>query len=128
MQPFSSSELVDRVRAIMRRSTRSERRPNTVVARQRRGPDRVRVRAQPADHSHDKIAQSRCHFLTASGLAALRALGESSDPLVQTFTKEPAMSSKFLSCILVACAVSLSYAAEGCHASFTELKSHRRAS
>lgn len=30
------------------------------------------------------------------------------------------MSSKFLSCILVACAVSLSYAAEGCDASFTE--------
>src|SRR4029077_9872017 len=30
------------------------------------------------------------------------------------------MSSRFLSCILVACAVSLSYAAEGCDASFTE--------
>jgi hypothetical protein len=30
------------------------------------------------------------------------------------------MSSKFLSCILVACAVSLSHAAECCDASFTE--------
>jgi hypothetical protein len=30
------------------------------------------------------------------------------------------MSSKFLSCILVACAVSLSHAAESCDASFTE--------
>jgi len=30
------------------------------------------------------------------------------------------MWSKFLSCILVACAVSLSYAAEACDASFTE--------
>jgi hypothetical protein len=30
------------------------------------------------------------------------------------------MSSKFLSCIVVACAFSLSHAAEGCDASFTE--------
>jgi alkyl sulfatase BDS1-like metallo-beta-lactamase superfamily hydrolase len=30
------------------------------------------------------------------------------------------MSSQFLSCLLLACAVSLSYAAEGCDASFTE--------
>jgi hypothetical protein len=30
------------------------------------------------------------------------------------------MSSKFLSCIVVACAVSLAHAAEGCDASFTE--------
>jgi len=30
------------------------------------------------------------------------------------------MSSKFLSCIVLACAVSLAHAAEGCDASFTE--------
>ena len=32
IKPFSSSELVDRVRAIMRRIMRCERRPNTVMA------------------------------------------------------------------------------------------------
>jgi hypothetical protein len=36
------------------------------------------------------------------------------------------MSSKFLSCILVACAVSLAHAAESCDASFTE-QYHERA-
>jgi hypothetical protein len=90
IKPFTGSELIACVRAIMRRISRgigTQETSRVASRRADRGLCPAADRAVPAVHSGDKINQSRWHFLTALGLVALRALGESSDPLVQTFTE-----------------------------------------